>query len=106
MEKTVVGSVEKVKINGHEILARMDTGAERNSISVELVEEFKLKPSEKIVKIKTSTGKEERPVMKGELEIAGKKIETYFNVTDRSHMQYAVLIGREVLKQDFSYLNN
>jgi len=99
--RIVLGLVEKVKVNGHEVLARIDTGAKKNSISKELVKKFGFGKPIKKMKIRTSTGKERRDVLEGELEIGGRKIKTLFNTANRSHMKYPVLIGREVLTQGF-----
>lgn len=101
MEKIVVGLTEKVKINGKTILARIDTGATRNSICVELAAELKLGPILKTINIVSSNGKETRPVIEAEVEIQGKKFKSLFNITDRRHMKYSVLIGQEILKEGF-----
>lgn len=102
--KKIVGLVEKIKIIGgkeKEVLARMDTGAHKNSISTHLASELRLGPIIKTVRIKTSNGTEVRPVIEAKIIIKGKKIKTSFNITDRKHMKYSVLIGQDVLKKGF-----
>lgn len=101
MEKTVVGLVEKVKINGKEVKAKIDTGAHHNSICKELFEKLNLGPVIGKVSIKSATGKQERPVVNAELEIKGRKLKTKFNIANRKHLTYPVLIGLDVLKQGF-----
>ena len=101
MGKISLGLIEKVKIKDKEVIARVDTGANWNSICVELAAELKLGPIIKTQTIKSSNGTEVRPVVKTELEIRGKKIKSLFNITDRAHMKYRVLIGQEVLKHGF-----
>jgi len=101
MEKTIIGLIEKVKINGTEIIAKIDTGADRNSIDTKLAAELSLGPIKKTTKIKSSHGDSLRPVVEVELEIKNKKLKTSFNLTNRSHMKCPVLIGLEVLKKDF-----
>ncbi len=101
MEKTIVGLVEKVKINGKEIIARIDTGAEHSSVDKRLAEELKLGPVLKTILIKSATGKTKRPVVEAEIEIKGKKMKSRFNIADRSQMSYKVLIGQNILKEGF-----
>lgn len=96
-----MGLVEPVKIEGKEVLARIDTGANNNSIDKSLAKELKLGPVIKTIVVKSSNGKELRPIVKANLEIGGKLIETTFNVSDRSHMKYKALIGQKVLKEGF-----
>ena len=101
MEKLTVGLTEKIKIKLKKILARIDTGAVRNSICVELAAELKLGPILRTINIVSSNGKETRPVIEIEVEIQGKKFSSLFNISDRRHMKYSVLIGQDVLKQGF-----
>lgn len=101
MEKETIGTIEKVKINGHEILAKIDTGAIKNSINIKLASKLKLGPIIKTIKIISATGEEKRPVIRATLEIKGKKIKTFFNITDRSKLKYPVLIGLNTIKDRF-----
>lgn len=101
MEKTIIGLIEKVKINGKETTAKIDTGADRNSMDIKLAAELNLGPITRTTRIKSSHGDSVRPVIKAELEIKNKKIQTSFNLTNRSHMKCPVLIGKEVLKKGF-----
>lgn len=102
MEKHIIGLTEKIKINGKPVLARIDTGATTNSICVDLASELKLGP---IVKTSTilssSNGREVRPVVKASLEIGGRKFNASFNISNRAHMRYRVLIGQKILKKGF-----
>lgn len=99
--KTIIGLVEKVKIKGSVVLAKVDTGAKYNSICGSLAEKLKLGPVIKRVTIKTSNGIEKRPVIRATIELKGKKLDALFNITDRSHMKYDMLIGLDVLKRGF-----
>ena len=101
MEKIILGLIEKVKINGKEIIAKIDTGADRNSIDTKLAAELNLGPITQTTKITSSHGDSIRPVVQAELEIKNKKIQTQFNLTNRTHMKCPVLIGKEVLKKGF-----
>jgi hypothetical protein len=101
MEKIVVGLTEKVLINGKEVTARIDTGAQRSSICQELYSKLNLGPFMGSVKIKNVNSIEVRPTVQAELDIQGKKIHIIFNVADRSKMRYQLLIGQDVLKKGF-----
>lgn len=101
MEKTVLGLIEKVKIEGKEVLAKIDTGAQINSIDIMLAQKLKLGPIVKTYKVKSSTGEDRRPAVRARLEIKGRKFNTIFTISDRKHMKYSVLIGRRILKKGF-----
>ncbi len=104
-DKIIVGLIEKIKIkNGEEhsdITARIDTGATKSSIDINLASMLKLGPIVKTMTVKSAHGKRIRPVIHVEIEIAGKRIKTEFTVADRAHMKYAVLIGQDVLREGF-----
>ncbi len=100
MEKTILGLIEKVKINGIEVNAKIDTGADRNSICRSLIKKLNLTPTGKKVKTKSSHGFTLRNIYTAELEIKSKKIITDFNVIDRNHLNYTVLIGKNTLKNN------
>ncbi|MFH1332024.1 MAG: RimK/LysX family protein [archaeon] len=101
MDKIVVGLTEKVMIKGKEVVARIDTGADRSSICKELYSELGLGPFVGKVKTKSVNNVELRPTVEAEFEIRGKKIRTLFNIADRSKMRYQLLIGQDVLKRGF-----
>ncbi|MEA3379112.1 MAG: RimK/LysX family protein [Nanoarchaeota archaeon] len=101
MEKVIIGLTEKIEIEGMKIIAKIDTGANNNSICKTLAKELKLGPVIKNILIKAPNGSELRPVIKAKLKIHNKTMETTFNIADRSKMKYSVLIGQKVLKQGF-----
>lgn len=101
MEKVTVGLVEKVKINGIEAMARIDTGAEHSSIDKDLADKLKLGPVIRTILIKSASGKARRPVIEAEVKIKGKLIKSRFNIAKRKHMRYKVLIGQNILKKGF-----
>jgi hypothetical protein len=99
----LVSTQETVRITGPtgktvEAVARIDTGAARSSIDDDLAEEleFDLENAE-TVRVVSSLGAEERPLVDGELAIGGQVKETQFNVTDRDDRSNPVLIGRRDL---------
>ena len=99
--KIVVNSVEPVIIKGRKYMARVDTGATRNSLSREIAKELDLGPAVETVSIRNSHGNSVRDVVEVEVELSGEKKKTKFNISDRSKMTYPVLIGRNLLSQGF-----
>mgnify|MGYP001579175194 CR=1 FL=1 len=98
-KREVVGLVEKVKIEGKEVLAKIDTGANRSSIDINLAAELKLGP---IIAVRDYTnvhGSTTRPVLKAKLEIKSRKFNGIFNIVDRKRLKYKVLLGDSILKK-------
>jgi len=100
-KKTVVGLVERVTLNGHIALARIDTGAATSSIDLELASKLQLGPLVAKRKIISAHGTGVRPVIKSLITIGGRTIKASFTVVSRSHMKYPILIGRNILRKDF-----
>ena len=101
MEKIILGQVEEVKINGFILKAKIDTGADRNSICNSLVNKLKMESTGKKAIIKSSNGTIRREIYAGTLQIKGRKFDTIFTVADRRHLKYDALIGKNILKQGF-----
>ena len=99
MERKVIGLSEKIRINEKEVLAKIDTGAERNSIDIRLAAELGLGPVIGVKSYVNAHGKTSRVLVKGHLVIHGKRIHASFNLFDRKSMKYKVLIGKKTLKQ-------
>jgi len=100
-KKIVVNSVETVKIGGKPFLARVDTGATRSSISRDIADNMDFGPIVETVKVRNAHGQSKRKVVVVEVELAGVKTRSKFNISDRSRMKYPVLIGRNLLRQGF-----
>lgn len=101
MNKTLIGLTEKIKINEKEITAKVDTGAEYNSICSSLANKLKLGATVRYVFIRSSHGRTRRPIIKAKVEIKGKTFETEFTIAARSHLTYPALIGKNLLKKGF-----
>jgi hypothetical protein len=103
--KIIVGLTEKVIVKGEsqnrEVIARMDTGATKSSIDVRLAAELRLGPVIDSKLIKSAHGTKLRPVVEVNVEIKGKILQARFTVADRSQMRYPVLIGQNLLKNNF-----
>ncbi len=106
MDKIVLSASEKVEIESDvgikkKLQARIDTGARMCSIDISEAAELELGPVIRKKEVNSASGKTVRPVVKGWVNIKGKKIHTDFTLIDRSHMSHPVLIGRNVLKKGF-----
>ena len=103
--KTVIGITEPVIMLGKEgkrtIIAKIDTGASKSSIDVNLASQLKLGPIIKSKLVKSASGNRLRPVIESIITLAGKKMKEEFTLADRWHMKYRVLIGQNVLKHGY-----
>jgi RimK family alpha-L-glutamate ligase len=103
-EKVIVGYIEEVVLSGTRgnktVLAKSDTGATRTSIDAELAAEIGTGPILDIVKIKSGSLKSgrARPVVDLVVGVGGTQHTVTASVEDRSHMDYPVLLGRDILK--------
>jgi len=97
-QSNVLGRQEWVELRAGEerirVLAKVDTGAESSSIDIDLARQLKidLEDADKI-RIKSSLGEEQRPVVDLQLRLAGKTIPTRVTVNDRSGLSSPMLIG-------------
>ena len=107
-KKEIVGLVDEVVVRGEKgevkVKALYDTGATRTSVDEEIVEKVGLKDTGKTVLIKSKTspkGYVKRKLYEAEIEIRGKKFKVVVNATRRSDMAYPVLIGRDIIHNNF-----
>jgi alpha-L-glutamate ligase-like protein len=103
IEKKVLGIIEPVKIitenTQKTVDAKMDTGAFRSSIDLNLAKELNVPlDGDRKVFIKSASGQKFRPLVNVTLELAGRKITTDVSVVDRSHLAYQIIVGRKDLK--------
>ena len=101
--RPILGLIEEIIFqsdhHSNKITARIDSGATSSSIDSALVKQFNLGPELHSKIIKSASGIKERPIIKTTIRIAGLVIESEFNVADRSHMRYQMLIGQNILKK-------
>ena len=102
-EPIKIGFYEDIIIDGKTVRAKIDTGASTSSIDNSLASILNLGPVIKRSTVVSSNGKTVRPVFKLKIELAGKKIESKFNVASRKHLRYAVLIGKNIIRSVFNY---
>ena len=123
-DKLLVGEIEKVIIQpvASQLEARIDTGATTSSLDVRNIRRFKQngrdwvqfdlldrqtgevitieRPLVRNARIMQSNAEESevRPVVLMPLTLADKTWSVAFSLTDRKHLTYPVLIGRNVIK--------
>lgn len=104
-EKTVLGLTEEITLHGPEgdrkIVARIDTGAVKSSIDLQLASEMRLGPIVASKLVKSANGKKLRPIIEVEIMLCGQRSKEHFTMADRSHMKYEMLIGQNILKHGF-----
>ena len=103
-ETPVIGYIEEVVAMGtsgqRSVMAKSDTGATRTSIDAHLAAEIGTGPIKDIVKIKSGSLKSgrSRPVVDLVVGVGGKQHTVTASVEDRGHMDYALLLGRDILE--------
>ncbi len=105
MNKIILGLTARVVLFGKngkkEVIARVDTGATKSSIDRDLAKELDLGPTLTHTRIKSAHGTRYRPVVTSDVLIGGQMIHAEFNIAEREHMKYKVLIGQNILKKGF-----
>lgn len=128
LTKHTIGAVETVKVQGIEYLARIDTGADTTSINAYNITvegeapnltsnigkqlrfttanekgeiQFIKTPIVKINNVHTALGSESRYVVLLAIVWDNQVKTVEVNLRDRSKMQFALLLGRNWLKNDF-----
>lgn len=75
--------------------AKIDSGAYRTAIDFSIVKDLNLEPLKKKIWIESANGKQLRLAARVDFTLAGKRFKTIATITDRSHMQFPVIIGRK-----------
>jgi hypothetical protein len=106
--KKTIGLTELVRIKGKkkEVLKRAlcDTGATRTTVDVRVAAKAGLGPIISSVRIKSSSapkGYVRRAIAEATIVIKGRKIKTGVGIEDRSGLPYAVVIGRDIIHNNF-----
>ena len=105
----ILSALEEVKIKGKNgqrvrVIAKLDTGAWRTSISRDVADKLGLLDIENVLwskKFKSALGEEQRPVINLVLWLSGRKIVTPASVAKRMSLKYPLIIGRKNLKGFF-----
>jgi|AntDeeMetagen285_2_1112576.scaffolds.fasta_scaffold00455_7 RimK family alpha-L-glutamate ligase len=102
-EPLVVGYTEEVVVHGTQgsktVLAKSDTGATRTSIDTGLAAEIGAGPIKSTMKVRSGSVKsgKTRPVVDLVVGVGGRQHTVTASVEDRSHMDYPLLLGRDIL---------
>jgi|SRR3989344_3373256 len=101
-KRPVLGLIETVTVISPDkeviLNSRIDTGATSSSIDINLAKKLNLGPVTKTKIVKSASGVKRRPLVKLKIKLNGSIIEADFTLADRSHMNYPLLIGQNVLK--------
>ena len=98
----MLGVIEKITIYGElkrkTILAKIDTGAYRTSIDIDLVHELGLDLHDKLVNVRSGSGRQKRHTAHIRFKLNGREIKTVATYTARSHLRFPIIIGRKDIK--------
>jgi RimK family alpha-L-glutamate ligase len=103
-EPVVVGYTEEVVVSGTSgsttTLSKSDTGATRTSIDTRLAAEIGAGPIKDITKVKSGSvkGGKSRPLVDIVVGVGGNQHTVTASIEDRSHMDYPLLLGRDILE--------
>ena len=104
-DKVLIGLTEEVEITGPEkskkMVARIDTGATKSSIDQKLAESLGLGPILRTTYIRSANGRVKRKIIRVNIKIGEKELDTEVSIADRQYMKYKILIGQDILKQGF-----
>ncbi|WP_265111309.1 RimK family alpha-L-glutamate ligase [Halosolutus halophilus] len=103
-EPSVIGYTEEVVLAGTSgsktVVAKSDTGATRTSIDTSLAADIGAGPIKSITRIRSGSSKtaKSRPVVDVVVGVGGNQHTVTASVEDRGHMDYPVLLGRDILE--------
>ncbi len=104
--RTTVGYTERVVVSGTDgstqVVAKSDTGATRTSIDTALAAEVGAGPIQQTTTVRSGSSKQSRtrPLVDIVVGVGGTQHTVTASVEDRSHMDYPLLLGRDIL-QDY-----
>jgi RimK family alpha-L-glutamate ligase len=103
-ERRTVGFTESVVVTGTSgstrAVAKSDTGATRTSVDTSLAAEVGAGPIRRSTRVKSGSRKQakSRPLVDLVVGVAGEQHTVTASVEDRSHMDYPLLLGRDILE--------
>jgi hypothetical protein len=104
VEPAVIGYIEEVVVSGtrgsESVQAKSDTGATRTSIDAQLAARIGTGPIKDIVTVRSGSRKtgKSRPVVDIVVGVGGTQHTVTASVEDRGHMDYPMLLGRDILQ--------
>ncbi|RDI72877.1 putative ATP-dependent zinc protease [Halopelagius longus] len=103
-ETPTIGYIEEVIVSGtsgsKQTMAKSDTGATRTSIDTSLAAEIGAGPIKSMTRVRSGSNKsgKARPVVDLVIGIGGTQHTVTASVEDRSHMDFPLLLGRDILE--------
>lgn len=103
-EPIIIGYTEEIVVTGtsgsRTVVAKSDTGASRTSIDTKLAAKIGAGPIKSMTRVKSGSVRsgKARPVVDVVVGIGGERHTVTASVEDRSHMDYPVLLGRDILE--------
>ena len=102
--KKIIGLIEMVTIIGQtgkeEVKAKIDTGADRSSVDLELAAKVGLGPITRTVKVRSSLARRKtRIVAEAKIVLQDQTFDIPVSLGDRSQMNYDIIVGKDVLTQ-------
>ena len=98
--RDIIGLRSKVKFeDGSTYTAKVDTGADSSSIDKTIFKKLGDKEIAGHKTIRSALGQHKRPAVMLEVEINGKLFKQKFTISDRSNLNFKVLIGCDILKK-------
>ena len=102
--KKVIGIAEVIDLidkNGssHQILAKIDTGAYRTTLSESLAKKLQIDEAIDYKKVRGALGTDERPIINLSYIMDKNKVSTEAFMAEREDMKYDMIIGRKDLKK-------
>ncbi|MFP8955720.1 RimK family alpha-L-glutamate ligase [Natrialbaceae archaeon A-CW3] len=103
-EPAIIGYTEEIVLSGTSgsktVYAKSDTGATRTSIDTRLAADIGAGPIKSITRVKSGSRKtsKSRPVVDIVVGVGGNQHTVTASVEDRSHMDYPVILGRDILE--------
>ncbi len=104
-EPSIIGYIEEVVLSGTSgsktVFAKSDTGATRTSIDTRLAADIGAGPIKSITRVKSGSSKtsKSRPVVDVVVGVGGNQHTVTASIEDRSHMDYPVILGRDILEK-------
>lgn len=99
-----IGYTERIAVGGdrriHRTVAKSDTGAKRTSIDIDVAATVGAGPVVDTTRVKSGAqnASQRRPLVDLDVKLANRWYTTTASIEDRSHMNYPVLLGRDVLQ--------
>ena len=102
-KRMIIGAVEEITVRGHrkevKVLAKIDTGASRTTIDMELAARAGLGPVLDTVRIRAAVSEhpETRALVDADIVIRGRKFDVPVAITDRQDMRFHAIVGMDIL---------